>query len=450
MTIVIREFGHLFSASAVHPQGAPVVSDAAFEWLSETHCDSGRDDRPALFGLVRRDRQPALQARSFVGLVQTPDGTRIEVLPKTLHEGEDPSRTRRWLLRMIASLPDWRHVLLHNTSTAPIRHPLLEVFIGHFLSTVKQLVRRGLRHGYIARRDNERFLRGRLLIPEHIRANSTRRDRFFVEHDTYEIDRPANRILRSALIQVARWSAHPANQRLCRELLFVFEDVSTSRDVREDLRRCERGRTMTGYQAPLHWARLILERMTPLTTAGSTQALSLVFPMEYLFQEYVAQCLRRYLRRTGTATLHAGVRTLSLVRHCGHPWFTLEPDLAIRKAGAIRSILDTKWKRLDAAQVAEKYGIKQSDLYQLYAYGQKYLHGKGTLFLIYPCTPSFPRSLSPFEYDDHLTLWAIPFDLERGALTEDAKEILVAALNKSENHGAHGEETEPKHVPGAA
>ena len=41
--------------------------------------------------------------------------------------------------------------------------------------------------------------------------------------------------------------------------------------------------------------------------------------------------------------------------------------------GATRWMLDTKWKLLDLADRKSNYGLKQSDFYQLFAYGNKYL-----------------------------------------------------------------------------
>ncbi len=59
-----------------------------------------------------------------------------------------------------------------------------------------------------------------------------------------------------------------------------------------------------------------------------------------------------------------------------------------------------------------RYGLSQSDFYQLFAYGHKYLNGTGGLFLVYPKTKAFAEVLPPFQFADGLTLWVVPFDLE--------------------------------------
>lgn len=80
-------------------------------------------------------------------------------------------------------------------------------------------------------------------------------------------------------------------------------------------------------------------------------------------------------------------------------------------------VADAKWKLIDNAldDGEEKYGLSQADFYQLYAYGQKYLHGTGTLYLFYPKTSSFRTPLPPFHFSDQLRLFALPFDLQQGS-----------------------------------
>ncbi|MCD5997555.1 hypothetical protein KDX38_28945, partial [Pseudomonas sp. CDFA 602] len=84
--------------------------------------------------------------------------------------------------------------------------------------------------------------------------------------------------------------------------------------------------------------------------------------------------------------------------------------------GAKRWVLDTKWKRLDSTSGSKNYGLSQSDFYQLFAYGQKYLGGEGDLVLIYPRRASFQEALPGFEFSAGLRLWVVPFDLLVGQM----------------------------------
>ncbi len=126
-------------------------------------------------------------------------------------------------------------------------------------------------------------------------------------------------------------------------------------------------------------------------------------------------CLRRTLR--SDVQLTATASSKHLCTHLGQDWFQLQPDFLLRQ-GSMRWVLDTKWKRLDASLTTskEKYGLSQTDFYQLFAYGKHYLDGQGDLFLVYPMTPSFNEPLPVFRYSDQMRLWVVPFNLEAGSI----------------------------------
>ncbi len=103
--------------------------------------------------------------------------------------------------------------------------------------------------------------------------------------------------------------------------------------------------------------------------------------------------------------------------------FQLKPDLAIYEKNLLNndkkllSILDTKWKLIDQntkydnGNEDKKAGISQADMYQMFAYGNKYLNGEGCLVLIYPKSDKFNK---PFEFTlgTGLILKVFPFDLD--------------------------------------
>jgi 5-methylcytosine-specific restriction enzyme subunit McrC len=153
---------------------------------------------------------------------------------------------------------------------------------------------------------------------------------------------------------------------------------------------------------------------------GQTRGMSLLFPMEKLFESYVEACLRRQLILGAQLKTQVGSHHLCL--HQDRNFFQLRPDFMLIH-GDERWIMDTKWKRLDGkfraygdVEGMQKYGLSQSDFYQLYAYGQKYLGGKGQMLLIYPKTAKFFEPLPVFHFPDDLYLWVLPFDLDAEVL----------------------------------
>jgi 5-methylcytosine-specific restriction enzyme subunit McrC len=71
------------------------------------------------------------------------------------------------------------------------------------------------------------------------------------------------------------------------------------------------------------------------------------------------------------------------------------------------------------------YGLGIGDFYQLFAYGHRFLDAAGDVFLVFPASPEFNEPLPVFEYSEHLRLWAVPFDLERGSVPQILEEIVT-------------------------
>ena len=324
---------------------------------------------------------------SFVGVVRTPDGYQIEVLPKVGKVlGGNYGEARDLLIEMLCCLQGFRHVQTARAKLLALHMTLWEIFITEFLNTVEHVVKRGLRSDYLPKTDNLSALRGKLLMATHLLQNLCRADRFFAEFDEFSPNRPENRLLHAALSATLLHSTSQTNQQLARELCFVFADVPVSTQPWLDFQRIRMDRDMGYYFDALAWARLILEDEAPLTGTGKHTAPSLLFPMEAVFEAFVARHLSRQLARP--LTLKGQAQSCHLVRHLDQNWFRLKPDLVVRDAGRDVLVLDTKWKLLDSLKSngSDKYGLSQGDFYQLQAYGQSYLNGKGDVVLIYPKT----------------------------------------------------------------
>jgi 5-methylcytosine-specific restriction enzyme subunit McrC len=261
-------------------------------------------------------------------------------------------------------------------------------------------------------KDNLFALRGKLQIAGHLRHNLCRRDRFFAAFDEYSPNRPENRLLHAALRCALAWTSSQVHQQLARELCFVFGDIPASAQHDADFARIRLDRGMAHYDGALAWARLILLGESPLTGSGAHHAPSLLFPMEAIFESFVAKHLARQLNNG--YSLRTQTSSFSLVTHNKQSWFRLKPDLLIQEAKVRRLVLDTKWKLLDGkkANGSEKYGLDQHDFYHLHAYGQSYLDGKGDVVLIYPKTGSFENPLPVFTFPNGLRLWVLPFCLQ--------------------------------------
>lgn len=428
----IREFGFLVSEahgflvsgeSDKLATNVVVLPNKAYESLMALHySESARDaDIQPFLKPVTYRRKPALQVRNYVGVLQTACGTQIEVLPKVYNPDGDNEEEycRSALLKMLRTLKDSPFKDAGRADIRDAKMPLLEVYISQFLALANQLVKRGIRSDYVKVQNNSKFLKGRLLVAQQIRKNSIHSERFYIEHSEYQVNRPANRLIKTALVKVAKLARSNRNQRLARELSFVFEDVPKSHDIAGDFQKVKIDRGMQHYQEVLAWTKLLLSGLGPTASAGAFNTLSLLYPMERIFEDYVAHCLHKNMPEAlgEGARLKTQVGGKALINdHNDKPMFRLRPDLMAIEGDKALWVMDTKWKLINGNSRAKNYGISQSDMYQLYAYGHKYLTGDKKLMLIYPMNESFKVPLSKFTYEGDFELFVVPFDLMKGEL----------------------------------
>lgn len=390
-----------------------------FNWLEVQCLRATETGGAAWLRLTQRSGHRSIQVMSFVGVIRAPNGFQIEVLPKVGKAiGGGHKEARQLLIEMLRCLGGFRHIQTDSAKLAATKMPLLEVFIGEFLRAVEHIIKRGLRSDYVLHQDNLFALRGKLHFTQHLRQNLCRKDRFFSEYDEFSTNRPENRLLHTALRRTLQITRSQTNQQLARELCFIFTDVPISRQVAQDFQQVRLDRGMGHYADALAWAKLILEEESPLTGVGQHTAPSLLFPMEVLFEAFVAKHLAKQL--TQPFILKTQTSSFCLVRHQEQNWFRLKPDLVVQESIHTRLVLDTKWKLVDGNKEngSSKYGLAQADFYQLHAYGQSYLNGRGNVVLIYPKTDSFDQPLPVFEFPktNGLCLWVLPFCLRNRTL----------------------------------
>ena len=411
----MREYARLTIANIETNLDQAQLSASAFRWLSQYNEKLKASGAEALAQVESRQW---LRLDNYVGVIETPCGTRIEILPKHFDAGDDVTRSRALLIRMIQGALDLPTREVGPAALETFRVPLPEWLMSRFLLALDHLVKSGLRFVYHRMEEEQQFLRGRLDIAKQIRRPPGREHLFNLQHDIFDPNRPENRLLRLALDRICHLTHDPSNWRIARELDAYLSPIPPSQNVNADFRHWQHDRLMAYYRPVKPWCELILWEQLPMTLSGQWQGLSLLFPMEKLFERYVADCLRHKVAKTAKVITQAA--TEHLCHHDNNEWFELRPDILVSH-GVQKWILDTKWKRLDQSlsTTKDKYLMSQQDMYQMFAYGQRYLNGAGDMLLIYPKTKDFFRTLPVFEFSNELHLWAVPFDLEKGAVVDD-------------------------------
>lgn len=410
--VIVREYARL-TCSALTEQSLDraQISETAFDWL----CQLAASFNSAGAKLLQLDDRKWLRLDSYVGVLESPCGQVIEVLPK-IHDTDDcATKSRELLCRLIAEAMELPTRQAENASLALKHNSLSEWVIAQFLIELDHLLKRGLRFDYLRVEEEQRYMRGQLNVVQQLRQAPGRQHHFQIRHDIFVPNRAENRLLMAALQLVCKATQDAENWRLAHELRSQLLELPASSDVSADFKAWRDDRLMAHYQAIKPWLELILYQRMPLATIGDYRGISLLFPMERLFEVTVAKALQKAaVALTGSSkAIKTQLRAASLCHHQHQPWFLLKPDLSAELDGQLW-IMDTKWKRLDLNDSAAKFGLSQQDFYQMFAYGHKYQSGSGAVVLIYPAWQGFPAGTQPlhFNYSDDLNLYVLPYDLE--------------------------------------
>ncbi len=233
---------------------------------------------------------------------------------------------------------------------------LLDILARLFAKQTEFLIRHGLYREYVERDENLRFVRGRILPIEDLRANRGLHHRVVCRYGDLTADVPHNRILRAVTDQLLRFRFHLSGitEQLAWNASHFAEVNSVPLNARDfaDLRY---GRLNVHYQAVHALAKLIVEHFTFRFEAGEQLAPSFLANMDDVYQEFLTRLVEEQakpfglrLRRPGGLFLAEGHRV------------PVDPDIVLTDGHRVRAVIDAKYKLIDA----------NADVYQALAYAK--------------------------------------------------------------------------------
>lgn len=411
----LREYGYLYSRefTTITDNSNMLIEKKEFDeiekYLLQNFSDNQGSATQFLVPGYKKGIGKILKAQNYVGLVNIKNHIVIEILPKLYDSNNTMTyeKTIKIFLKMLKTLEDspFKNHNISNIDTSNMK--LLHIFINMFLQELGILMKKGIKSGYVVEQENTNFYKGKLLVKNHIIKNIVHKEKFYIEHDNFIRNISENRIIKTTLFYLKSITENYKTQRMIREYLFQMDDIEVSNDIDKDLSKCNSNRTLSDYDVILNWCRIFLKKRSFTNYKGCTNAYSLLFPMEKVFESYVAKCIKdsEYFRGFTIKTQDTKYHLIESPKR-----FSLRPDIVIEKDDEI-FILDTKWKLLNSIE-AVNYGISQSDLYQMYAYAKKY--DSHNIFLIYPLHDSALELQKDivFNYDYNLKLNIIFMNLE--------------------------------------
>ena len=381
-----------------------------------------------------------LRAGQFVGVLAA-EGCSLEILPKIESDApigeEEAPRLRGQLVRMLAVALDVDIGAGEAATMGHQRISLLDILIRLFADRLLAQTRRGLPRSYLGHEDDLPALRGKLDVVRQFTINAVRPDRLACRYDALSSDIPLLRAMKACVVFLGQHARVPETRRRHDELRFVLSDVRDVAPREIDWKEIIVDRTSRHWTDLLNLARMFLGRNWQAVHHDPSQirGLSLLFPMNDLFEAYIAALLPRALAGAGLTVDAQGGRLFCLSDEEGgqRGLFQTRPDLIIRHAsGAPALVLDTKWKRLTPRLEDAKQGVSQADVYQLMAYAQLYRCSE--LMLVYPhhrglgMEPFNRQFLIRPSHEQRLRIVSVDLAQGEGSVVAQLRQLCAAAL----------------------
>ena len=333
----------------------------------------------------KRNVGESISFNNYVGIIELPSGIQIEILPKIDFgdAGEDRTRTKRVFLKMLRAMRDFEGKIFNDANLNVDNMNLYEIFINIYLQEVQHLVKKGIKSAYIGQENNLNYYKGKLIINKHIHVNLVHKERFYVVYDEFHPDRPENKLIKSTLLKLQKMTKSSENSKEIYRLLSFFEMVEGSINYEKDFYKVVIDRNTKDYALLMQWSKVFLMNRSFTAFSGRQDSKAILFPMEYVYESYVAKQLKKLMVSRGWDVCTQD-RTYHLFEEPKNQ-FALSPDIVLYY-GDRCVVLDTKWKVL-VDNPSGNYGISQSDMYQVYAYSKKYMTSE--IWLLYPLTRPF-------------------------------------------------------------
>lgn len=331
---------------------------------------------------------------NYVGIISIKNVI-IEIVPK-ISLSNEMEKDREVLLQMLSKCSKLPFSINESLNLNLKNYNLIELIAKFFVENLSQQINRGIYLEYINKEENINVIKGKLLLSNHIKKNHSNKVKAYCGYDEYSENNFLNLVFKTACIIILRKINNDDVKNDVKRILSLLVDVDLNYIDNNKLLKYKFHRQNERFKEAYELAKLILLNMSMENSKGNDSAFSMLFEINILYEEYIANILsqlwdnqnRNVLIQDSSKYLLENIAT-----NRGN--FSLKPDIVLSdNKEEYQIIIDTKWKSVDSK-------IEPSDMYQMYAYITRYPNAKRCI-LLYPCmiennTYSKWRLFKPFE-----------------------------------------------------
>lgn len=294
-----------------------------------------------------------LRATSYVGVVQLPSGIRVQITPKIDY-------VKLFMILNYIYAPETMKT--YESSTALLEgKEFVDILAYLFLWELKTILRRGLYKKYVSKRENLKYLKGKLLVEKQMLLGACNRHRFFCNYEDLTYDNFMNRVVlySSYLLRYLTESNYSLHRGLTNRFMDLKKEVTLlgSKLMKSELENITFNRLNEYYQRIIKLSKLIINNVYfENLDIGRVPAYSFLIDMNALFEDFVRKLI-------GEIFEDKIVRKPKAIDNLVYPRdIKIQPDIIIKEKRRVVLVLDAKYKEQK----------KSPDFYQVIAYGLAY------------------------------------------------------------------------------
>ena len=365
----------------------------------------------------------AIVPQNFVGTIPL-DDIQIEILPKIPLVENNIEAEKIRFLGILQSIDYFKEKIFSNSKIEITDTSILEIFIHLFIEEVEKIIKKGLIYRYVDKNENFNVFKGKLDINNHIKYNFSHKEKFFMKFDEFSVDSLENITIKLTIQKLKKISVNLKNKENLNKIGHYFENVSILDGSIENLKYLTFDRMNDYYKNAIQWTKIFLNNQSSsIFSTNNGEIPSILFPMETIFENYIANKLVNIIQEKSYNQLAIKVQdnscsifssiSLNNVK-IDNNILRIRPDIVIKNKDAKEIfILDTKWKILN--KLDDKFKISTEDVYQMLAYVKTYSDRNKNkyickrAYLIYPATNMNQSTF--FTKDDKLIFNTDDFEL---------------------------------------
>jgi 5-methylcytosine-specific restriction enzyme subunit McrC len=368
-----------------------VWENRLFAYSSEYNWEADEEDKSGKQQPFLKFDGDKYKTQNFIGFIYH-EGTCIEIYPKVFkHLG---ANKKDLMLQQVFYWFSYCSKLNFPFLDAPLDKlpdaTLPELLIWQFASYTHQLLNNQPFSQYEEVEEIMLSPKGRINFTSYISNGLSRGNYHQIDcvYEPFVYDNTLNRAIKYVARLLLKITRIEDTRSLLDQMIFILDEVTDQPCSAADLNRIRLNNIFSDYAPIIEWCKRFLEQQLYSSAEYETNQWSLLLPMEYVFEDFVAGFLKKHFSNKFKIRSQASDLYLQLDPKV----FQLQHDILLENSSE-KLIIDTKYKpRWHLDPNDPKQGVAQSDMYQMISYA--YRRGCNKVILLYPNTS---ENLSPIH-----------------------------------------------------